>query len=162
MFYLVVENILDTTMECLEPITRNKANLLGQQTLQTSSTAVPILDLPSSMGERISPNELVERGNTTEIVEKTLVQHSPFNNKDRTTQDEDDVFITRSAPVTPRNLFKLDFSLRENLRFTPSPIMEIKAMMTKTSTVEVQYANLAKAIEGLKNMCKIRIITFLS
>ena len=58
------------------------------------------------MGERFSPKELVEGGNTTEIVEKSLVQHNPFNNKDRTIQDEDDVLITRSAPVTPRNLFQ--------------------------------------------------------
>ena len=162
MFYLVVENILDTTMECLEPITRNKANLLGQQTLQTSSTAVPILDLPSSMGERISPNELVERGNTTEIVEKTLVQHSPFNNKDRTIQDEDDVLITWYAPITPGNLFQLDFSLRENLCFTPSPIMSIQAMMTNTSTFEEQLINLTNVIYGQKSMYKIRIIKMLS
>ena len=81
-------------MECLGSITRNKANLLAQQKHQTSSTSVPILDLPSSMGERFSPNELVEGGNTAEIIKKILVQHSPFNNKDRTIQDEDDVLIT--------------------------------------------------------------------
>ena len=102
----MVENILDANRESLGPITRNKANLLRQQTLQASSTSVPIPDLPSLKGERFSPNELVEGGNTTEIVEKILAQHSPFNNKDRTIQDEDDVLITRSALVTPRNLFQ--------------------------------------------------------
>ena len=125
-FSSAVKNILDATMESLGPITKNKVNILGQQTLQTSSRSVPILDLPSSMGERFSPDELVEGGNTTEIVEKTLVQHSPFNNRDRTIQDEYDVLITRSAPVTPRNLFQLDFSLRENPCFTPSPVMQSK------------------------------------
>ena len=72
----------------------------------TSSTSIPILNLPSSNGARFSSNELVEEGNITEIVEKTLAQLSLFSNKDRTIQDEDDVLITRSALVTPRNLFQ--------------------------------------------------------
>ena len=83
-------------MECLGPITGNKANLIGQQTLQTSSTSVPILDLPSSNRERFFPKELAEGGNIVESVEKTLVQLSPFNNKDPTIQDEDDALISRS------------------------------------------------------------------
>ena len=114
------------------------------------------------MGERFSPNELVEGGNTAEIVEKILVQHSPFNNKDRTIQDEDDVLITRYAPITPGNLFQLDFSLRENLCFTPSPIMSIQAMMTNTSTFEEQLINLTNVIYGQTSMYKIRIIKMLS
>ena len=121
-----MENILDATFEYLGPISRNKVNLLGQQTLQTSSTSLPILDLPYSKGARLFPNELVEGGSITDIVEKTLAQLSPFSDKDCTIQDEDDVLITRSAPVTPRNLFQLDFSLRENPCFTPSPVMQSK------------------------------------
>ncbi|PHU18181.1 hypothetical protein BC332_13876 [Capsicum chinense] len=68
-----VDNILDATIESMGPITRNKANLLGQQTIEVSFVLSSAFDLQPSKGTRFLPNELEEEENIAEIVEKTLV-----------------------------------------------------------------------------------------
>lgn len=113
------------------------------------SASVSIFDLPSLKGARFFPGELEEGENIAEIVEKTLARLSPFKTKNHITQDEDEVSITRFTPGTPCNLFKSNFSLRDNPCFSSSSLTSIQAMMTNTSTVEEQLTSSTKAIEGL-------------
>ncbi|XP_059284900.1 uncharacterized protein LOC132038212 [Lycium ferocissimum] len=108
------ENILDTTMGSLGPITRKKANLLGQQASQVSSVSVPIFELQSSKGARVFPNELEEGENIANIIEKTLAFLSPIQTKNLIIQDSEDALVIISDLITPRNLFSSNFSLREN------------------------------------------------
>ncbi|KAK4368421.1 hypothetical protein RND71_012213 [Anisodus tanguticus] len=64
-------------------------------------------------GGKILSNEL-EGGNIAEIVEKTLARLIPFQTKNPNIQDDNNALITRFAPITPRNMFHSNFSLREN------------------------------------------------
>ncbi|TMX05797.1 hypothetical protein EJD97_020520 [Solanum chilense] len=84
-FYTEVEGFLGVTFESFGVLTRSKAAITGQQTLQVSSASTPIFGFSTQKGASSSTNAVEGGSSAAEKIKKILALFEQSGSKNSTT-----------------------------------------------------------------------------
>lgn len=125
---------------------KSKATLLGQQTVQWSFTSNSILGFSTPERSRSSTNASKEGSSVADKIKQTSTLLNIFGFKNFTTKKNYDS-ISESSPHASRNMSLLKINLCDSLCYSSTSIMIMQTIVTDASSMEEQFANLAKLVE---------------
>ncbi|KAH0725020.1 hypothetical protein KY284_000885 [Solanum tuberosum] len=130
-FSTEVEGIHGVTFGSFGVVTRSKATMLGQQTLQVSSPSTPVFGSSTPKG-----------------IKKTLALLEQSGSKNSTTRENYDS-TNESSPHASCNVIPLKINLRDNPFYSSTSPMIMQTMVTAASSPKEQLATLTKLVKGL-------------
>ena len=146
-FSTEVKDICGVTFKIFGAISRNKAAMLGQQTLRVSSTSTPNF---GSTPKRSTSSTNALEGETVFLkkFKNTLALLEQSGSKNSTTRKNYES-TNESSPSASRNTIPLQINLHDNPCYSPTSPMIMQIRVTVASSPEDQHANLTKLVEGL-------------